>query len=121
MKVCSIGSGAGITEYKRWIKPLWKLRNSTLQSERSHPGGWGEHVGFLISRALADHPKRGISRHIHILTVRRGSILVETNYENIYPPEGPRIEIRMPQVAQGYDQFCRMAESIGHEAAGATC
>ncbi len=86
-----------------------------------HPGGWARQLGFVISRALADHPKHGISRHIHILIVRRGSILVETNDENIYPPDGPRIEIRMPEVARGYEQFRAMADSNGHKAAGACC
>ena len=78
-------------------------------------------LGFSISRALADHPRTGISRHLHVLIVQRGSILVETSDEDIYPPDGSRIEIRMPRVAQSYEQFLELAESLGHDAAGAIC
>ena len=75
-----------------------------------------------MSRALSDYPRAGISRHIHILIVRRGGISVETNDENIYPPgDAPRIEIRMPTVAQGYQQFQSMAAASGHDSVGAMC
>jgi hypothetical protein len=78
-------------------------------------------LGFSISRRLAEHPQAGISRHLHILIVRRGGILVETSDENTYPPDGSCIEVRMPRVAQSYEQFLGLAESLGHDAAGAIC
>jgi hypothetical protein len=56
-----------------------------------------------------------------MLIVRRGSILVENSDENIYPPDGSCIEIRMPQVARSYEEFLKLAESVGHDAAGAAC
>jgi hypothetical protein len=122
VKICSIGSGAAQKEYKLRLKPLFRLTSGILKAEIMHPSGWGRQLGFSISRVLTDLPRVGISPHIHVLIVRRGqNILVETNDENIYPPDGSRIEFRMPQVANGYDEFLDFANSSGHDAAGATC
>jgi hypothetical protein len=121
IKLCSIGTGAGIAEYKRGIRPLFRLTSGILQAEVGQQGGWARQLGFSISRKLTDYPRRGISRHIHIIIIMRGAILVETNDENIYAGDASRIEIRMPQVAQGYEQFIALAASSGHDAVGATC
>jgi hypothetical protein len=121
IKVCSIGSGAKVREYHQSLKPLFRITSGILKAEVMHAGGWARGLGFSISQRLTDHPRSGISRHFHILIVKRGEILVETNDENIYPPDGSCIEIRMPQVAQGYEQFLELAQSLGHDAAGAIC
>jgi hypothetical protein len=47
--------------------------------------------------------------------------VVGTNDENIYLADGPRIEIRMPEVAQGYEQFRDLAATGSHDAVGAVC
>jgi len=87
-----------------------------------HSGGWARQLGFSISRTLADHPKSGISAHIHIVIVQRGQdILIENNDENIYPSDGSIHEFRMPQVAHGYKEFQMLAASTGQDAAGAVC
>jgi hypothetical protein len=122
VKRCSIGSGAGVSEYKHHLKPLFRLTSGILRAEVGQPGGWARQFGFSISRALSNHPRSGISRHIHILIIRRGSMLVETNDANIYPPgDAPRIEVRMPAVARDYEEFQGMAASYGHDPTGATC
>lgn len=122
IKICSIGSGAGQKEYKLRLKPLFRLTSGILKAEIMHQGGWGRQLGFSISRVLADAPRIGISPHIHVLIIHRGQdILVETNDENIYPPDGSRIEFRMPRVANGYDEFRTLASASGHDAAGAIC
>jgi hypothetical protein len=121
VKVCSIGTGAKTKEYHRSLKPLFKRTSGILKTEVMNPGGWARTLGFSISRALADHPRRGISRHVHVLIIRRGGIVVETNDEKIYSPDGSREEVRMPRVAQGYDEFKALANYAGYEAAGAMC
>jgi hypothetical protein len=122
IKVCSIGKGAQVREYKHRLKPLFRLTSGILKAEVMNPGGWARQLGFSISRTLADYPQVGISPHIHIVIVQRGqSIVVETNDENIYPPDGSRHEFRMPRVAQDYDEFQALAASLGHDAAAASC
>jgi len=86
-----------------------------------HPGGSAQDFGFVISRALADHPREGISRHLHYAIVRREGIELHTNDETIHPPQGLPVEIRMPNVARSYEQFMKMAEFFPHAAAGASC
>jgi hypothetical protein len=121
-KICHIGSGAGVREYKQSLKQHFRHVGGIHQAEVGEEGGWARQIGFSLSRALSHHPREGISRHLHILIVRRGGISVETNDENIYPPgDVPRIEIRMPTVAQGYEQFRAMTASCGDDAAGAIC
>jgi len=46
---------------------------------------------------------------------------VETNDENIYARDNEFTEIRMPEVAQSYEQFNVRAEACGHDAACAIC
>lgn len=121
IKLCSIGSGAGITEYKRKIKPLFRITSGILQAEVGQEGGWARQLGFSISRILADKPHSGISRHIHTTIVRRGSIVVENNNETIYPEIGTPIVVEMPKVASSYDEFVTLANSSGHIATGSTC
>jgi hypothetical protein len=121
IKLCSIGSGARKIEYKHRLKPLFRLTSGILKAEVMHPGGWARQLGFSISRTLADHPLRGISPHLHIIIIKRGSILVETNDENIYPPDGTRIEFRMPRIARSYEEFLGLAKALGYDFAGATC
>jgi hypothetical protein len=121
IKVCSIGTGARIKEYHRTLKPLFRLTSGILNGEVMNEGGWARTLGFLISRRLADFPHAGVSRHLHVLIIRRGNILVENSDENIYPPDGSCIEIRMPQIARSYEEFLKLAEAVGHDAVGAIC
>ena len=121
IKLCSIGTGAGVNIYKHHLKQHFRAAAGIHRAEGAKPGGWAEEICSSISRALSNHPRTGISRHVHMLIIRRGSIRVGTNNENIYPSDGPRIEIRMPAVARGYQEFQAMAASSGYDAAGAIC
>jgi hypothetical protein len=118
IKVCSIGSGAKTREYHQSLKPLFRHTSGILQGEVMNPGGWARGLDFSVSHRLAIYPRHGISRHMHILIVRRGDIVVETNDESIYPPNGSVEEVRMPRVAQGYEEFRTLAKGFGHSATG---
>ncbi|WLT32332.1 hypothetical protein [Geothrix sp. PMB-07] len=109
--LCSIGSGTGVAAYKQSIKPLFRFSSGILQAEVGQPNGWARAMGFSISRTLADHPRDGISRHVHTVIIRRGSLLVEMNDERIHKPDGTIINIQMPKVAQNYEDFLALAES----------
>jgi hypothetical protein len=121
IKMCSIGSGAKVSEYKRSVKPLLRLTSGIVHAEVMNPQGWARELGFCLSRVLADHPKHGISQHLHYVLLQPGSVFVETNDENIFPPDGPPIRFRMPNVANTYEQFLNLSRSQGYAAAGAAC
>lgn len=121
IKLCSIGTGAGVRVYKHRLKQHFRVAAGINRAEGAKPGGWAEEICSSISRALTTDPRAGISRHVHMLIIRRGNVRVGTNNENIYPSVGPRIEIRMPAVARGYQEFQTMAASSGDDFAGAMC
>jgi hypothetical protein len=121
IKVCSIGSGSGVAEYKNSIKPLFRITSGLLQGEVGTRGGWGQAFAYAVSHTLNSHPRTGISRHLHVFQVRRGEIWVGNNNETIYLRDDEPIEIRMPPVARGYRQFLKMARGLGAEATGAAC
>lgn len=121
IKICSIGSGAGIIEYKQTLKPLLRIRSGILQAEVGVSGGWGRALAYAVSHVLNDHPRQGISRHLNVFEVRRGAIYESNNDETIHPRNGQAVEIRMPNIARGYSEFVRMVKSIGKERAEAVC
>jgi hypothetical protein len=121
IKICGIGTGAEVAAYKYSIKPLFRLTSGILKAEVRYPGGWGHELGFAIANALAWHPQSGISRHLHMIIVERGRIRVANSDENIYPADGTKIEVRMPRVAQGYEEFLAFAHAVGQNGAGAVC
>ena len=120
IKLCSIGSGSRVTEYKT-IKYLFRLQSNIHQAEVMNSGGWGRAVAFSISRELNDHPKSGISRHLNIFYVRRGLINEENNNETIFFPNGKKLNISMPPIARGYNEFLNATEKLNIKSAEAIC
>jgi hypothetical protein len=121
IKLCSIGSGASVREYKHSIKPLFRLSSGLLKAEIGQPGGWGNQLGHAISHNLGQNPRAGISRHLNtILIAREGFLFGKTN-QTVHHQDGSKTEHKMPTVAQSYDQFLSMAKASGSEGAGALC
>jgi hypothetical protein len=118
---CSIGSGSGVHDYKRSIKPLIRLASRMNQAEIMNPNGWAQQLAFSISRAVNRYPRNGISTHFHAVVVRRGSLSTWNNDERIHYPDGSIREVRMPEVARSYEEFVELARRAGSVAAFATC
>ena len=121
IKICGIGSGAGIIEYKQKLNPLLRIRSGILRAEVGVSGGWGTALAYAVSHVLHDDRRKGISRHLNIFEVRGGAIYESNNDETIHPSIGQAVEIRMPNIARGYSEFGQMVNSIGKERAEAVC
>lgn len=121
IKLCSIGSGSRVSEYKRAIKPLLRLHSGINQAEVMNEGGWARTLMSCISRTINNHPTVGVSRHLSLLHVRHGGVYEENNDETIYPRDAVPIEIRMPNIARSYSQFEDMAGQLNINSAGAVC
>lgn len=121
IKVCGIGTGAGVAEYKHSIKPLFRLTSGILKAEIGRPGGWGNQLGHSISHKLGRSPRSGISRHLHMIIVERGGFQFGKSDQTIHHPDGTKIEHKMPAVARGYEEFLAFSRSAGHDGACATC
>lgn len=118
---CSIGTGSGVGAYKRSIKPLLRIASGINRAEVMNRNGWAQELAFSISRAVNRHPRDGISSHFHAVVVRRGNISTWNNDETIHHADGSVVEVRMPTVAQSYEEFMALAEISHLGAACATC
>lgn len=121
IKICSIGTGAAVREYKHSIKPLFRLTSGLLKAEIGRPGGWGNQLGHSISHTLGENPRTGISRHLNTILVAPEGFRFGKTDQTIHFPDGRKVEHKMPVVAQNYGQFLAMAQTSGSEGAGAVC
>jgi hypothetical protein len=120
--ILSIGSGSNIEEYKAAIENInkdggWPL----IKLEAGNPGGWATALSMSLSFILRDHPKAGISDHLHVGLIKRDSYKMAVNdrIENI-GSENQR-EFQMPKVAKSYSEFIRIARNINRRSENATC
>jgi hypothetical protein len=118
---CSIGTGAGVAEYKQRIKPHIRFVSGIHRAEIMNPNGWAQELVFSLTRSLREQPRPGISRHLHAVVVRRGQVSTWNNDEKIHYPDGSVEDVRMPPVAQNYEQFLQLAAAAGADGACATC
>lgn len=117
-----IGRGQNVPYYTEAVADALDVRNGLLEAgEVGRIGGWAQLFAIAINHALQRHPVAGISEHVHFHIAMRGEIHFGNSDRRLLPPEGPPIEIRMPTVAQSYEEFCAMAQHLGADAAGATC
>ena len=72
-KICNIGSGAGVRDYKRVIRAKQKVGifDSTLKAEIRNPGGWGRLLAFAITRLIEKYPQEGIGKHLHSFILKK--------------------------------------------------
>jgi hypothetical protein len=118
--VCHIGSGGGVSLYKRALRGHFRLDASSLRTETGRPEGWAGMVGETVTMVADEQPIRSVSPHMHILVCRLGEIFEGTNSKRIYPPDGSGpILFEMPKVAMSYEEFIRICAGGGYGAEGA--
>jgi hypothetical protein len=118
--VCHIGSGGGVSLYKRALRDHFRIDASSLRSETGRPEGWAGMLGETVAMVVDEQPIRSVSPHMHILVCRLGEIFEGTNSKRIYPPEGSGpILFEMPKVATSYEEFIRICAGGGYGAEGA--
>lgn len=106
-KFLSIGSGAYIGEYVKELEEATSLygNNSLVQTEIHHPGGFGNTLKIALSSVLRDNPHIGISKHLHLAIINRGTYTLSTNDTTIHYTKEHVEEIKMPRVAKSYPEF----------------
>jgi hypothetical protein len=122
-KVCSIGSGASVNLYKRKLREYKKLGifDPLIKTETRNRGGFARNRAFFLFKLIEENPQAGISKHLHLITVERGSLREANTDHQIYPKEGGIINHYMPKVAENYGEFCEMVYSMGMNSAEAIC
>jgi hypothetical protein len=121
IKICSIGSGADVEEYKRVLQPLFDMRPDILQDEEGKERDWSQVLASSITRIVNHTPMLGIRKHLNIHVVRRGDLYEFTNDERICRPNGSFSELAMPKIAKSYPVFVEMANKISIDAKCAVC
>ena len=116
----SIGVGAEIPKCIQAVQEAIDPANGLLQAEVGVAGGWGRLFAHCMDLTLEKHPVPGISPHLHYHIVARGSIAVGNSDKRIHAGDEIR-EIRMPRVADNFDDLVRMAQQAGIDAAAAIC
>lgn len=67
------------------------------------------------------YPQDGISKHLHLLTVRRGLLTENSMSYKFHLPDGTIIDERMPTVARSYDEMHSMLKDKGIKVSSAIC
>ena len=117
----SIGSGADVPKYTDGIKEALDPKSGLIQAEMAGPGHWGRHLGFVVNRLATWHPVSGISTHVHIHVAYRGELYFQNSDMKEHLKDGSVREVRMPPVAESWEQFSMMAQALGSDAASAVC
>ena len=119
LSVMHIGSGAAVARYTGEMQYHFQF-NDTLKAEMGQIGMWPKMLARSMGKIVAESPVGGISPHVHILVCRNGEIFLMNNNETRFPGGGAEpIEFKMPVVAGGYRQFCKMCEANALTAEGA--
>lgn len=121
LKMCSIGSGAGVTQYKHMLRPLFRMGSGIHQAHMVSVHHWARTLAHSATISVRDYPHAGISEHFHVLAIRLGEIVVLNNDMTTYPRDAPPIILRMPPVARSWTEFDTMARAHGSSAGNATC
>lgn len=98
-QVVSIGSGSQIDKYRDALAHLSADPLSLIKMDTAGVGASSLILSMVVQKTVERNPAPGISRHAHVCIVRRGSINLQSNDEDIYPPDGKKMEFRMPPVA----------------------
>lgn len=112
-RVGSIGSGNNIKEYMDTLAKLNTWYNPLMQMEVGNPGGYGQALAINLVLGVKNNPSPGISKHFHIYTVRRGTILLTNSNHEEFPNIGLSKKIEMPKVATNWTEFIEILKKKG--------
>jgi hypothetical protein len=112
-QAASIGSGSQIGTYRDALARLSADPLSLIKMDTTGVGASSLILSMVVQKTVERNPAQGISSHAHVCIVRRGSISIQPNDEDVYPPNGEKIEFRMPPVATTWDEFVKRLASSG--------
>jgi hypothetical protein len=121
LAVRHIGSGGSVSEYKRAVRPLFRLSSGIHQAHIAGIHAWAQQLAFSITITVREYPNHGISDHFHVVAMRLGDMAVFTNDMITHPKDGPPQVLKMPPVARTWQDFESMVSELQSSAAGAAC
>jgi hypothetical protein len=119
-EVVSIGSGSDVPVYSDALRHLSESFD-WLQGAIMGPQGLATALDIALTATLQDNPQPGISNHLHVVTVTRGSLLLGNNDHTSYLPDGSAREFKMPPAATSYEQLLELCRRHGRSTAEIIC
>lgn len=123
--ILNIGCGAYVEEYIEAIKNLppspHPFRDPTLLAEIRHPGVNAPAFARYLFNQVQANPQKGISKNLHIATISSNKIMIGNNNMGVCYPGKERVELKMPQVAQSYEELSHMLNTRGIKRSAVRC
>ena len=121
LSIRHVGRGAQVAQYRRSMRPLFRLGSSIHQAHVIGLHEWARQLAFGVTIATRKRLQLSVSDHLHVIAVRLGDSAVYTNDMTTYAGEGPPMVLKMPSVANSWEQFTSLARAANAEPAGAAC
>lgn len=123
LRTCSIGSGAKDRRYMRVVRPHADMRGTPAQFLQGGIGLWAGVLADAVGQESAQHPRKDVGRHFHVLTVEQAGFTLHTSGRKSFVDwQDEPIDLDpMPVVADDYLKFKEMAEAEGFASAAASC
>lgn len=117
-EIVSIGSGSNIDVYESAMKAV--IEDSGFrQTIVGGPGMQGVYLARAITKAVEEHPTKGVSKLFQIGIITRNGFIIRNNEYKIFPNDGPVIEVKFPKIATNYNEFqeyCKGREKLAESA-----
>ena len=112
----SIGSGSAIDAYRAALEADPSF---LFKGEVGMPGGTGTFLTSRIWFTVRDNPAAAVSRHMLLTSVSRAGVETGPAGWREIGDDGEPIKDPWPPIAEGWDEFCKLAGGHGLAAAGA--
>jgi hypothetical protein len=119
-QVVGIGSGASVSIF---MDAVQRARSDFSFHQIGQAGGWaqGRFIASAVEEAIKRNPIGGVSKFFQVGMVGRGPIEISNHEYDIFPPNGPRVEVRCPHLARNLQEFIQLAAGSGENASSAAC
>lgn len=121
LSIRHVGRGGGVAQYRRSLRPLFRLGSSIHQAQVIGLHEWARQLAFSVTIATRKRLQAPVSDHLHVIGVRLGDLAVYTNDMTTYAGDGAPMVLKMPSVADSWEQFTSLARAAKAEPAGALC
>ena len=116
-----LGSGDGLTRYRKSLRPLFRLGAPIRQAHVFGLQQWARQLAFSVTISVRKQSQCSTNEHLHVIGVRSGDLVICTNDMTSFAADGPPIAFKMPQVARSWDEFVALPQTAKIGAAGAIC
>jgi hypothetical protein len=113
LQVAAIGSGNGIEAHREILREFTERPFDLMRMETAGSGMGISLLEMTVTSELRKKQPAGISSHLHLCFVRRGSIEFQQNDYISYDHDGTAVPFEMPRVATTYAGYHELLKTKG--------